>query len=213
MERNPYLARVDAIAATWDLWSSTGQDLSPGQWRAQSRCEGWDVACLFAHVSMFPLALSGPPPAAGDASAGPVLSAVEILANFNRPGGAAHALAGPVADQAREVAAGLSGDELVERFRDPAAAAVTNLRGADPELVIPWPATGGGTRLEEGLRIVLLESVVHLLDVLRALGREPALPSDALLDTASLLARLASPVEFIEAATGRGAINPFPLVR
>jgi hypothetical protein len=60
---------------------------------------------------------------------------------------------------------------------------------------------------------VLLESVVHLLDVLRALGRGPTVDQGALREVAALLAEVAPPVEFIEAATGRSPTNPLPVLR
>lgn len=213
MADSSYSTRIDALAATWEQWAGTGQGLPADQWASRSRCGGWDVACLFAHVSQFPLALSGGPPPAASLTQGRALTAAELLAQFNQPGGAAHSFAEPVADQARQEASRVSTDELVSRFRSPAAAAVANLRGADPKLVVPWPAAEGGITLEEGLRIVILESVVHLLDVLRALGREPELDSTALRETAVLLAEMASPVEFIEAATGRRGTSIFPLLR
>jgi hypothetical protein len=80
-------------------------------------------------------------------------------------------------------------------------------------MLVTWPRTDGVVPLQEAVRIVLLESVVHLLDVLRALGREPAVDEGALRETAALLAELASPVEFIEAATGRNPRSPLPLLR
>jgi hypothetical protein len=67
--------------------------------------------------------------------------------------------------------------------------------------------------LSEGLRIVLLEATVHLLDIQRALGQPPELPGTALAHTASLLAEVAPGVELIEVATGRSATSPFPVLR
>jgi hypothetical protein len=70
-----------------------------------------------------------------------------------------------------------------------------------------------GVLLGEGLRIVLLEATVHLLDVQRALGQPPEVPGAALAHTASLLAEVAPGVELVEAATGRSAASPFPVLR
>jgi hypothetical protein len=67
--------------------------------------------------------------------------------------------------------------------------------------------------LGEGVRIVLLEATVHLLDVQRALGQPPELPDTALAHTASLLAEVTPGVELIEVATGRSAASPFPVLR
>jgi len=65
----------------------------------------------------------------------------------------------------------------------------------------------------EALRIVLMESVVHLLDVVNGLARAPEIPADALHETALLLAEVADPVRFIEAATGRSPDSPLPVLR
>jgi hypothetical protein len=54
---------------------------------------------------------------------------------------------------------------------------------------------------------------VHLLDVQRALDHPPVVPTPALQDTVQLLAELAPAVEFIEAATGRSACSPLPVLR
>lgn len=58
---------------------------------------------------------------------------------------------------------------------------------------------------------MLLEATVHLLDVQRALGCPPAVPPQALNDTAQLLAELAPAVEFIEAANW--PLDAFPAAR
>ncbi|WP_433868508.1 hypothetical protein [Saccharopolyspora sp. CA-218241] len=65
----------------------------------------------------------------------------------------------------------------------------------------------------EAIRIVLMESVVHLLDVLDALGRAPEVAPAALRETAHLLAEVAEPVGLIEAATGRSSRSPLPVLR
>ena len=54
---------------------------------------------------------------------------------------------------------------------------------------------------------------MHLLDVLDGLGRAPDVPAEALRETAHLLADLADPVAFVEAATGRSATSPLPVLR
>jgi hypothetical protein len=58
-----------------------------------------------------------------------------------------------------------------------------------------------------------MESVVHLLDVLHALGRAPEVPADGLRETVHLLAEVAEPVSFVEAATGRSVGSPLPVLR
>lgn len=90
--------------------------------------------------------------------------------------------------------------------------ALHGLRTTEETTVGPWPASGGVTTLVEALRIVLLEATVHLLDVQRAREHPPAVPVQALRETAHLLAELAPAVELIEAATGRSARSPPPVV-
>ena len=182
------------------------------QWSAASRCPGWDVACLYAHHSQFLLALTAPPPAAPEVSGQPQ-SAVQVLRAFNAPHGIASTAAPAVADQASRDAAQHQPAELAERFTRLGPVAIRRLRTASPNLVVPWPPAPSGVLLGEGLRIMLLEATVHLLDVQRALGQPPQLPATALAHTASLLAEMAPGVELIEAATGRSATSPFPVLR
>jgi uncharacterized protein (TIGR03083 family) len=209
--RDEYEATVTGIAQTWNEWAALGGGLDTDGWATPTRCPGWDVAALFAHVSIFPVILAeasrmdAPP-------TGELLTAVDILRGFNRPDGIAYAMAEMTADRAVSDAASCAPADLVTRFAVTGPQAVERLRAADPATVVPWPAAGP-TALAEGMRIVLLESVVHLLDAFRALGRSPEVPGPALRDTARLLAEMAPPVEFVEAATGRSARSPLPVLR
>jgi uncharacterized protein (TIGR03083 family) len=209
-----YPYRLDALEQTWQVWSQLGGSLSETQWSAASRCPGWDVACLYAHHSQFLLAMSAPPPPPPPAPevSGPPQSAVQVLRAFNATGGVASTAAPAVADQAAREAAQHQPAELAERFTRLGPVIIRRLRTARPDLVVPWPPAPSGVMLSEGLRIVLLEATVHLLDVQRALGQPPELPDTALAHTASLLAEVAPGVELIEAATGRSATSPFPVL-
>jgi uncharacterized protein (TIGR03083 family) len=206
-----YPDRLDALEQTWQVWSQLGGSLSETQWSAASRCPGWDVACLYAHHSQFLLAMSAPPPAAPQVSGQPQ-SAVEVLRAFNAPDGVTSTAAPAVADQAAREAARHQAAELVQRFTRLGPEFIRRLRTTRSDLVVPWPPAPSGVTLSEGLRIVLLEATVHLLDVQRALGQPPELPGTALAHTASLLAEMAPGVELIEAATGRSATSPFPVL-
>jgi len=207
-----YRARLDALAETWRAWGELGESLTDAQWSTATRCAGWDVAAVYAHHSGFPLAMITPPPVL-DGPAEQPLTAAEILRRFNSAGGVAHSMAGTVADAAVTDAAARSRRELVERFVVHGPRVLHRLGEAQASLVVPWPAAGGVTTLVEALRIVLMEATVHLLDVQRALGYPPVVPVRALEDTARLLADLAPAVEFIEAATGRSADSPLPVLR
>ena len=207
-----YRTRLDALEATWATWGELGESLTDAQWSTPTRCTGWDVAAVYAHHSVFPLVMSEAPPPVDDSTARP-LTAVEILRRFNAPGGVAHAMAETLVEIAVADVGAHTHRELIERFVQCGPRVLGQLRAARPTAVMPWPASGGVTTLVEALRIVLMEATVHLLDIQRALRRPPAVPDLALEDTARLLAEMAPPVEFIEAATGRSTESPLPVLR
>lgn len=201
-----YRERIDALEAVWRQWAEVGGGLADVEWSRPSRCAGWDVAALFAHVGLFPHAVLDPPQAHG----GEPVTAVAILRGFNAPSGVAHTMADQVADAAVARAAQVGRPGLVAVFADVGPRAIAALRGRPADGCVPWAAAV--TTWAEATRIVLMESVVHLLDVLDALARVPDVPAEALRETAHLLADLADPVAFIEGATGR-ADSPLPVLR
>ncbi|MBP2371684.1 maleylpyruvate isomerase N-terminal domain-containing protein [Pseudonocardia parietis] len=206
-----YRDRVDALDATWAAWARIAATLTGNDWASPSRCAGWDVAALYAHVGLFPHAVRNAPPPPPDP--GVALTAAEILRGFNAATGVAHEMAAEVADGAVRAAAATGPDGLRRIFTHDAPHAVAILNkhaGAD---VVAWPAADGVTTWGEAVRIVLLESTVHLLDVLDALGHAPDVAPTALRETAHLLAEIADPVALIETATGRTPTPVFPLLR
>jgi uncharacterized protein (TIGR03083 family) len=207
-----YAGRLEALEQTWQVWAELGRKMTEPQWSSPTRCPGWDVAALYAHHSGFPVALSAPPPPPARPTGEPI-TAVEVLRRFNAPGGAASTLAQAVADQAVTQAAQHDRGELVDRFRVLAPRVVDRLRTAQADLVVPWPAAEAGITLVETLRIVLMEATVHLLDLQRALELAPDVPAAPLGSTVRLLAEVAPAVELIEAATGRSATSPLPVLR
>jgi uncharacterized protein (TIGR03083 family) len=207
---NVYLARLDALEQTWRVWAELGMELTDGQWRTPTRCTGWDVAAVYAHHSAFPVALDALPEFFDNDD--PV-TAVDILRMFNAPQGVAHTMAETVWDMAADQARALERQVLVDRFAVLGPEVVGSLRATSPSSVVPWPAAAASLTLTEALRIVVLEAVVHLLDVQRAVDHPPSVPADALAETARLLAELAPAVEFVEAATGRSAHPPLPVLR
>jgi len=66
--------------------------------------------------------------------------------------------------------------------------------------------------LAEAVSIGILEATIHLLDVQRALGQTPDVPASGLDHSAEVLARIAPPIDFIEAATGRASTDLFPVL-
>ncbi|GAA5199191.1 hypothetical protein GCM10023322_74230 [Rugosimonospora acidiphila] len=67
-------------------------------------------------------------------------------------------------------------------------------------------------RIEEAASIGVLEAAVHLLDLRHALDLPREAPVAALEHTMAVLAAMAPPVDFIQAATGRRAAELFPLL-
>jgi len=199
---------IDALEAVWRRWAEVGAGLTEAEWSTPSRCAGWDVAALFAHVGVFPHAVPDAPEADGREP----VSAVDILRGFNAPSGVAHSMATQVEDRAVALAAQVGRPGLVAFFAQAGPRGIAALRERPADGLLLWPASGV-TTWGEATRIVLLESTVHLLDVLDALGRAPDVPAAALRGTAHLLAELADPVAFVEAATGRSASSPLPVLR
>jgi uncharacterized protein (TIGR03083 family) len=206
-----YRARVDALEAVWARWAAVGRDLTDAQWSAATRCAGWDMAALFAHVGLFPRAVAEPPPV--PEGAGVPITAVDILRGCNAPSGVAHAIADQVATAAVTLAADLGRPALVALFAEAGPRGIAALRLQPADGPVPWPGADAVTTWVEAVRIVLVESVVHLLDVLDGLGLPPDVPADALRETAHVLAEIAEPVAFVEAATGRSPTSPLPVLR
>ncbi len=122
-----FRCRVDALEAVWRRWAAIGEELSERQWSAVTRCPGWDVAALYAHVGMFPPAITDPPSMPSGASGDPV-TAVDILRGFNAAGGVAHQMAEHVAQAALRTAADLERSALVVRYTDAGPRAIAALR-------------------------------------------------------------------------------------
>lgn len=205
-----YVRRMDALDQVWQQWARIGGGLRDDEWRQPTRCAPWTVHDLYAHHSGFPLAFAAattPVPADG----APV-TAIDVLRGFNDPDGTAHTMAAVVADHAMTEAAAHLPAELVDRFASAGATAVAALRTADPTTVVSWGPYV--VALGEAVRIVLMEATVHLLDLERALVREPSVADAALHETVVLLAEVAPAVELIEAATGRApGVSPLPVIR
>lgn len=206
-----YQERVDALAAFWQRWAEIGAALSDDQWCATTRCTGWDVAALYAHVGPFAPAVAEPSPSVG--VSGHPVTAVDILRGFNVPGGAAYAMADELADYAVSLAAELGRPALVAFFTEDGPRGIAALRSQDPDARVPWPGVAAVTTWGEAVRIVLMEAVVHLLDVLDGLRMPAEVPAAGLRYTAHLLADLADPAEFVNAATGRSTRTVLPVLR
>jgi hypothetical protein len=139
-------------------------------------------------------------------------SARDMLIQFNAPGGVAATLAGGIAEVARRDAASMSRDDLVAVFTSTAPEAVAAAEAAGP-IVIDYFGQGP-LPLAEAMSIYILEAVVHGLDLAAAVEAPAAsIPRPAIDHTVALLAGMADPVSFIEAATGRSSVAVLPVLR
>jgi Mycothiol maleylpyruvate isomerase N-terminal domain len=102
------------------------------------------------------------------------MTAGELLRRSNASDGMANTAAETVAERAVSDATAYTGKELVHRFTVHGPRALRQLREAKPTLVVRWPESDAVITLGEGLRIVVLEATVHLLDIQRAADHPPA---------------------------------------
>jgi uncharacterized protein (TIGR03083 family) len=205
---------VEALSTAWRAWADLGASLDEQQWAHPTRLDGWKVKHIYAHHSGFPRVaaeVSALPPAEAALTHA---DATELLADLQRPGGAADTLADSLREHAIKHADEHSTAELVAQFRDVAPATIAHLRELDLTRRVDY---GGRAIVSEGegLRIFLLEAVVHYLDIATALDLPVPGPmaGEPLQRTVRLLTELADPVSLIDLATGRGTPKVFPVLR
>lgn len=207
---------VGLIETLWWRWAEAGADMAEDQWTLPTRLGGWDVAALFAHATIWPVALAEVATFRVDAPPRHRAGA-QLLAAFNAPGGLADGAATQVAQVARDDAATTAPADLVARFADVAPAAVAALRDTPSGAVVEHPS-GGTITLAGVCEVALVEAVVHLLDLRVAVvdggaADLPDVPDDAIVATRDVLAAIPDPVRFIEAATGRTTDPVLPVLR
>ncbi|HET6483951.1 MAG TPA: maleylpyruvate isomerase N-terminal domain-containing protein [Actinoplanes sp.] len=201
--------RADTLSSLWAAWAARGRVLTPAQWEAPTRLPPWTVRALFAHASPWPHWLTyvltqvrSTPPTHE--------TAADLMRAFNAPDGVATLARQSVADRAVADAATHTPEEMIDAFATVGPQALAAARSSG-DVVVDYLGTGV-LRLDEVLTIGIVEATVHLLDLQRALGLEPSVPAAALEHTADVLARIGSPVAFIEAATGRTKKDVFPVL-
>jgi uncharacterized protein (TIGR03083 family) len=201
--------RLDTLDDLWSAWASIGRGLTDADWRRPTRLDDWDVRALWAHAAFWPLAFSMLVGRVTDAEATHPTAAA-LLADFNGPDGIANTQRHRVADTARTDAEQYTTVQMVGQFADTGPAAIKAARMLGDvrvdyfgRAILP---------LSEAVAIGVLEATVHLLDLRRALGHDPAVPPAGLALTAQVLADIADPVDFIEAATGRASTDLFPVL-
>ena len=215
----PTLAAVDALtercrtlADAWGWWATTLPAVGEDAWRTGTRLPGWDVAALVAHATLLVQGLGylATQPVDAEPAVG---SARRHAPRLQRPGRRGDDIRGRALPSWRwRQAASMSADQLVAVFAETAPAVIAKVRAAGPIVVEYF---GNGTfPIGEVLSIAVLEAVVHGLDLCAATGiSASSIPPEALAHTVELLAGMAEPVTFIEAATGRTAADVLPLLR
>ncbi len=186
------------LADGWERWARRCGELTEGQWSTPTRCPGWDVRALVAHVCPDPAMFD----MLGDAVIdGPavVTDAAEMLRRFNEPGGVAHTSADNLAQQAVSDAENLSPDAVVTRFTE--CAQILRTTPMSDATVIKYPVLGS-TTLAVIAEVALMEATVHLLDLADAVGGvEPS--AEALAATRDLLIAVPDATAAIEVLAGR----------
>lgn len=201
--------RLTALRTLWQAWAEQGEAMTDDQWLLPTRLSAWDVRSLYAHASWWPRAFTSLVGLVREAEPTHA-TAAELLRGFNAPDGVAHRMRDWAAANAREEAAKYGTAEMVEQFAVVGPRAITAaLELGDVTVDYFGQAV---LRLGEVVSIGVVEATVHLLDLRNALGQPPEVPAAGLAQTAALLAEMAPPVAFIEAATGRSATTPFPVL-
>jgi uncharacterized protein (TIGR03083 family) len=202
--------RLTTLETLWSVWAEHGRSMTDEQWMSPTRLSAWNVRSLYAHAGSWPFA--GLPSLIDRVrDAEPTHpTAAALLRDFNAPGGNAHRLRDWNAASARDDAAKHSTAELVATFAEAGPRAIAEARRLGPVAVDYFGQAV--LRLDEAISIGILEATVHLLDLQRALGRPADVPADGLAHTTALLAEMAPPVDFIEAATGRSTAALFPVL-
>ncbi|MEU8921497.1 maleylpyruvate isomerase N-terminal domain-containing protein [Kitasatospora sp. NPDC048545] len=198
------------LADAWGSWAERGAALSAEDWDRPTRLPAWTVRELYTHVAPVQEMFTGLRDAVVDGPA-EVTTGAGILRAYNRPGGIAHTAAGQVAEAAKEVAERTAPAVLIARFGVEGPAALAGIADLPPDATVAHPLLGS-VRVGALGEVALMEATVHLLDLIAAVGGPPP-PGAALDATRALLAEVADPVDFIEAATGRSARSVLPVIR
>ncbi|GAA1541500.1 maleylpyruvate isomerase N-terminal domain-containing protein [Dactylosporangium maewongense] len=201
--------RLTTLDTLWSVWAEHGRAFTDEQWCRPTRLGTWDVRSLYAHAGSWPFAFTSLVDRVRDAEPTHPTAAA-LLRDFNTPDGVANRGRDRTAAGAREDAATYSTAQMIEQFASAGPRAIATARQLGPIAVDYFGYAI--LRLDEAVSIGIMEATVHLLDLQRALGQPPNVPPDGLAHTTELLAGMAPPVDFIEAATGRSSVQLFPVL-
>lgn len=199
----------DLLIRLWRMWAKRAAELSDEQWTTETRLPGWTVRDVYVHVTPDVLiAMLAAPAADGDAK---VASAAEMLRVFNADPAATEPMHAQLAEMVRQMAADIDRDSVVQRFGSDLPDAFERLTGLSRATVIPHPILES-VSLGGFLDMAIMEATVHWLDVIDAVGGDE--PEAMALERArDVLAAVADPLAFIEAATGRSGGPVLPVMR
>src|SRR3954451_6415062 len=201
--------RLTTLDALWSVWAATGKDLTDADWHRPTRLDGWDVRALWAHSAGWPFGFSVLVGRVTDAA--PTHdTAAALLAEFNMPDGIANTMRDRVADSGRDDAEKYTIEQLLDQFVTTGPGAIAPARTLG-EVTVDYFGRAV-LPLAEAVSIGILEATIHLLDVQHALGQSPQVPASGLDHSAEVLARIAPPIDFIEASTGRASTDLFPVL-
>ncbi|MEV4351607.1 maleylpyruvate isomerase N-terminal domain-containing protein [Actinoplanes sp. NPDC049596] len=202
--------RLTTLDALWSAWAATGRAMDDADWDRPTRLDDWTVRHLWAHAAQWPFGFAVLVERGVTDSPPTHASAAALMAEFNAPDGVANTMRSHVAKAGREDSAKYTVEQMVSQFAAIGPAAIEAARKLGPvhisyfgRAVMP---------LDEIVSIGILETTVHLLDVQRALDLEPDVPAESLEHSAGVLAQIAPPIDFIEAATGRASTDLFPVL-
>lgn len=202
-------AAREVLADAWERWARRCSQLSAEEWSTPTRCEGWDVAALLAHVCPDPAMFAQLAEAVVDPPAA-VTNAAVLLRRFNEPDGVANTNAGSLAEQAVSDAAALTPEAAARRFAESARTLRATTVPADTVIAYPFV---GSTTLAVITETALMEATVHLLDLAAAVGGVEPSP-EALAATRDLLISVPDPTAAVEVLAGRAAPkNAVPAIR
>ncbi|MFV9636394.1 maleylpyruvate isomerase N-terminal domain-containing protein [Mycobacterium neumannii] len=188
------------LADAWERWARRCEQMTTQEWSTPTRCEGWNVAALLAHVCPEPSMFDRLTAAVIDGPAA-VVDAATMLRRFNEPDGVANSNAGSLAEQAVSEAAALTPRTAAQRFVE--SARVLRATPMPAETTIEYPVVGS-TTLAVVAETALMEATVHLLDLADAVGGvDPS--AEALCATRDLLICVPDATSAVEVLAGRAA--------
>ena len=199
----------DLLIRLWRMWAKRAAELSDEQWTADTRLPGWNVRDVYVHVTpdVMMTMLDAP---VGDGEA-KITSAAEMLRVFNADPTTAKPMHEQLAEIVRQMAADVDREVIVQRFDAELPEAFEGLTGLSRASVIAHPILES-VSLGAFLDMAILESTVHWLDVIAAVGG-PEPESMALERAREVLAAVPDVLAFVEAATGRSRAAVLPVMR